>query len=87
MVAQSLWEQERPVLALAVRPSGRHPEWWTRSSESDKQQPCETEEREAGVGAARSTGDAVDNTTTVEGRGRTWFACWMEVSAGECRQG
>jgi len=52
MVAQPLWEQERPVLSLAVRPSRRHLERWTRSSESGKQQPCETEEREAGVGAA-----------------------------------
>jgi len=86
-VGQPSWEQERPVSAPAVRPLGRHPRWWTGSDEPDKRCPRETGESGAGVGAAHSTGEAVDNRTTVEGRGRTWSKCSEEVSAGECREG
>jgi hypothetical protein len=86
-VGQPSWEQERPVSAPAVRPLGRHPRRWTGSDEPDKWRPRETGESGAGVGAARSTGEAVDNRTTVEGRGRTWSVCLEGVSAGECRQG
>ena len=69
-LVQPLWEQERPVSAPAVRPLGRHPRRWTGSDEPDKWSPRETGESGAGVGAAHSTGDAVDSTTTAEGRGR-----------------
>jgi hypothetical protein len=71
MVGQPSWEQERPVSAPAVRPPECYSGWWPGSDEPDKQSPCETGESGAGVGTARSTGDAVDNTTTAEGRGRT----------------
>ena len=70
MVGQPSWEQERPVSAPAVRPLERHSRWWPGSDEPDKQSTCETGESGAGVGAAHSTGDAVDITTTAEGRGR-----------------
>ena len=86
-MGQPSWEQERPVSALAVRPLGCHPRRWTGSDEPDKRRPRETGESGAGVGAARSTGETVDNRTTVEGRGRTWLVCLEGVSAGECRHG
>jgi hypothetical protein len=82
-----MWEQERPVSAPAVRPLERHSGRWTGSVEPDKWSTHETGESGAGVGAAHSTGEAVDNTTTVEGRGRAWSECSEEVSAGECRRG
>jgi hypothetical protein len=86
-VGQPSWEQERPVSVPAVRPLGRHPRWWTGSDEPDKWRPHETGESGAGVGAVHSTVEAVDNRTTVEGRGRTWSVCLEGVSAGECRHG
>ena len=70
MVGQPSWEQERPASAPGVKtrePLGRR----AGSDEPDKQSTCETGESGAGVGAAHSTGDAVDITTTAEGRGRT----------------
>jgi len=86
-VRQPSWEQERPASAPAVRPVERHSRWWPGSDEPDKWRPHETGESGAGVGAAHSTGEAVDNRTTVEGRGRTWSAGSREVSAGECPTG
>ena len=82
-----MWEQERPVSAPAVRPVGCHLEGWTGSVEPYKRNPREMGESGAGVGAAHSAGEAVDNTTTEEGRGRAWSECTEEVSAGECRRG
>ena len=85
MVGESSWEQERPVSAPAVRPLGKASPWrWTGSDEPYKRSIREMGECGAGVGAAHSTEDGVDNKTALEGRGRTWSVCWAEVSVGEC---
>jgi hypothetical protein len=86
-VAQSSWEQERPVSAPAAVPDGVLPDPGTGSSEPYKRCPRERGKRGAGVGAAHSTAEVRDNITRAEGRGRTWSACLVEVSAGDCRQG
>ena len=59
-VGQPVWEQERPVSAPAVRPGGRHPLWWTGRVGPYKRSPREMGESGAGVGAAHSTGEAVE---------------------------
>ena len=86
-VAQPSWEQERPVFAPAAVPDGVPADPGTGSSEPYKRCPREKGKRGAGVGAARSTAEVRDNTTRTEGRGRTWSACTVEVSAGDCRRG
>ena len=57
----------RPGSETARVPTER----WTGSVEPYKRSTREMGESGAGVGAAHSTGDGADNTTALEGRGRT----------------
>jgi hypothetical protein len=90
MMGEPSWEQERPVSAPIPAEEGST--WGATlgvdgSDEAYKRADREVAESGAGVGAAHSTGDAEDNRTLAEGRGRTWSVCRTEERVGECRRG